>query len=42
MKAAAPFGRDVIESILPHRDPFLLLDEVTSSSPARTSSPASS
>jgi 3-hydroxyacyl-[acyl-carrier-protein] dehydratase len=25
---AAPFGRDVIESILPHRDPFLLLDEV--------------
>jgi len=23
-----PFGRDVIESILPHRDPFLLLDEV--------------
>jgi 3-hydroxyacyl-[acyl-carrier-protein] dehydratase len=25
---AAPFGRDVIESILPHRDPFLLVDEV--------------
>jgi 3-hydroxyacyl-[acyl-carrier-protein] dehydratase len=25
---AAPFGRDVIEQILPHRDPFLLLDEV--------------
>jgi len=25
---AAPFGRDVIASILPHRDPFLLLDEV--------------
>lgn len=24
----APFGRDVIESILPHRSPFLLLDEV--------------
>jgi len=23
-----PFGKDVIESILPHRDPFLLLDEV--------------
>jgi 3-hydroxyacyl-[acyl-carrier-protein] dehydratase len=23
-----PFGRDEIESILPHRDPFLLLDEV--------------
>jgi len=26
--ATAPFGRDVIESILPHRDPFLLLDTV--------------
>jgi 3-hydroxyacyl-[acyl-carrier-protein] dehydratase len=25
---AAPFGRDVIEQILPHRDPFLLLDEI--------------
>lgn len=25
----APFGKDVIETILPHRDPFLLLDEVT-------------
>ena len=24
----APFGRDEIESILPHREPFLLLDEV--------------
>ncbi len=23
-----PFGRDVIESIIPHRDPFLFLDEV--------------
>jgi 3-hydroxyacyl-[acyl-carrier-protein] dehydratase len=23
-----PFGRDAIASILPHRDPFLLLDEV--------------
>jgi 3-hydroxyacyl-[acyl-carrier-protein] dehydratase len=23
-----PFGRDLIESILPHRDPFLLLDEI--------------
>jgi 3-hydroxyacyl-[acyl-carrier-protein] dehydratase len=30
---AAPFGRDVIESILPHRDPFLLLDEVTELEP---------
>ena len=25
---SAPFGRDVIESIIPHRDPFLFLDEV--------------
>jgi len=25
---APPFGRDQIESILPHRSPFLLLDEV--------------
>ena len=24
----APFGRDAIESIIPHRDPFLFLDEV--------------
>jgi 3-hydroxyacyl-[acyl-carrier-protein] dehydratase len=26
--ATAPFGRAGIEEILPHRDPFLLLDEV--------------
>jgi 3-hydroxyacyl-[acyl-carrier-protein] dehydratase len=26
---AAPFGRDVIETILPHREPFLLIDNVT-------------
>lgn len=24
----APFGRDVIEQVIPHREPFLLLDEV--------------
>jgi 3-hydroxyacyl-[acyl-carrier-protein] dehydratase len=30
---AAPFGKDVIESILPHRDPFLLVDEVTELEP---------
>jgi 3-hydroxyacyl-[acyl-carrier-protein] dehydratase len=24
----APFGRDVIESIIPHREPFLFVDEV--------------
>jgi 3-hydroxyacyl-[acyl-carrier-protein] dehydratase len=28
VSVSAPFGRDVIESILPHRDPFLLLDTV--------------
>jgi 3-hydroxyacyl-[acyl-carrier-protein] dehydratase len=28
MTATAPFGRDVIETIIPHRDPFLFLDEV--------------
>jgi 3-hydroxyacyl-[acyl-carrier-protein] dehydratase len=30
-----PFGRDEIESILPHRDPFLLLDEVLELEPGR-------
>ena len=33
--ATVPFGRDVIESILPHRDPFLLLDEVVELEPGR-------
>ena len=32
---AAPFGRDVIESILPHRAPFLLIDEVVELEPGR-------
>jgi 3-hydroxyacyl-[acyl-carrier-protein] dehydratase len=32
---AVPFGQDVIESILPHRPPFLLLDEVTELEPGR-------
>jgi 3-hydroxyacyl-[acyl-carrier-protein] dehydratase len=32
---AAPFGQDVIESILPHRAPFLLLDEVTELEPGK-------
>jgi 3-hydroxyacyl-[acyl-carrier-protein] dehydratase len=31
----APFGRDRIEEILPHRDPFLLLDEVIELEPGR-------
>jgi 3-hydroxyacyl-[acyl-carrier-protein] dehydratase len=30
---AAPFGRREIEAILPHRDPFLLLDEVVELEP---------
>ena len=28
MTAPAPFGRETIEQIIPHRHPFLLLDEV--------------
>ncbi len=32
---SVPFGRAEIESILPHRDPFLLLDEVTELEPGR-------
>ena len=28
VRVQAPFGRDEIESILPHREPFLLIDEV--------------
>ena len=31
----APFGRDVIESIIPHRAPFLFLDEVTELEPGQ-------
>jgi 3-hydroxyacyl-[acyl-carrier-protein] dehydratase len=26
--AVAPFGREVIESLIPHRPPFLLVDEI--------------
>jgi 3-hydroxyacyl-[acyl-carrier-protein] dehydratase len=32
---SAPFGRDVIESIIPHRQPFLLVDEVLELEPGR-------
>ncbi len=28
MQVTAPFGQDVIQRILPHRDPFLLIDRV--------------
>jgi 3-hydroxyacyl-[acyl-carrier-protein] dehydratase len=31
----APFGRDEIERILPHREPFLLIDEVLELEPGR-------
>ena len=35
MTVEAPFGRQEIEEILPHRDPFLLLDEVLELEPGR-------
>ena len=35
MTPATPFGRDAIESILPHRAPFLLLDEVVELVPGK-------
>ena len=33
MTAATPFGRETIEEILPHRPPFLFLDEVVELEP---------
>ena len=33
MIAPAPFGRETIEQIIPHRHPFLLLDEVVELEP---------
>ena len=33
MTATTPFGREQIETILPHRDPFLLIDEVVELTP---------
>ena len=30
-----PFGRDVIESIIPHRPPFLLVDEIVELEPGK-------
>ena len=35
MIPTAPFGKEEIERILPHRDPFLLLDEVIELEPGR-------
>ena len=32
---AAPFGRDVIEQLIPHRPPFLLVDEILELDPGK-------
>jgi len=32
---AAPFGRDVIELLIPHRAPFLLVDEILELEPGK-------
>ena len=32
---SAPFGREVIESIIPHRPPFLLVDEILELEPGK-------
>jgi 3-hydroxyacyl-[acyl-carrier-protein] dehydratase len=31
----APFGRDVVESLIPHRPPFLLVDEIIELEPGK-------
>jgi 3-hydroxyacyl-[acyl-carrier-protein] dehydratase len=33
--AVAPFGREVIESLIPHRPPFLLVDEILELEPGK-------
>ena len=33
--APVPFGRDVIESLIPHRPPFLLVDEIVELEPGK-------
>jgi len=35
MLPVTPFGREEIEAILPHRQPFLLIDEVTELEPGK-------
>jgi 3-hydroxyacyl-[acyl-carrier-protein] dehydratase len=35
MIPVAPFGRDVIESLIPHRPPFLLIDEILELDPGK-------
>src|SRR5438876_3094025 len=35
MSLVAPFGREVIESLIPHRPPFLLVDEILELEPGK-------
>jgi 3-hydroxyacyl-[acyl-carrier-protein] dehydratase len=35
VQLAPPFGRDVIESLIPHRPPFLLVDEIVELEPGK-------
>jgi 3-hydroxyacyl-[acyl-carrier-protein] dehydratase len=35
LQLAPPFGRDVIESLIPHRPPFLLVDEILELEPGK-------
>lgn len=35
MNFTAPFGRDVIEQLIPHRPPFLLVDEILELEPGK-------
>lgn len=35
MTVAAPFGRDVIQQLIPHRPPFLLVDEILELEPGK-------
>jgi 3-hydroxyacyl-[acyl-carrier-protein] dehydratase len=35
MSTVAPFGRDVIEELIPHRPPFLLVDEILELEPGK-------
>ena len=35
MIPSTPFGRDTIETIIPHREPFILLDRVLELEPGR-------
>ena len=39
---APPFGREMIESLIPHRPPFLLVDEILELEPGKASSASQS